>query len=450
MSIFSARGGDISMLNSRLHKKLGIEIDEYKVMRDLMKVQGARIHQRIFHLWARNSGRVINWAMEQMEKEGLPTYLVIPTRDEPTIIDQWPTPTSAPPGWKSEDEYTPEYPTCHRISDTEPNNRKWLTIIEKRARERGIKINYNTKAAQLVRDKQTGRVTGVIAQDKDKNYVQYNAAKNVVLASGDYSYNPDMVAKYFPNQGLKIGEIPTSMGEGHQMAMWIGAQMEKPPHAPLNDMAHALGTNAFLFVNRYGERFCDENLDSEAMARQKEEQHGCWVLFDASWPEDCPHFGLGFYRIPRATEKTHKVLKERIDKGSVVVGNTIEELAQKMKVPVDTLKKTIDRYNELVKAGKDWDFGKRPDRLTAIDTAPYYASWSANPDDPMIIFGGLVCNDHLQPVDVNGKVIPGLILAGNTVGGRFKQAYPISCPGISHGMAMTTGYLAGEFAASLT
>ena len=66
----------------------------------------------------------------------------------------------------------------------------------------------------------------------------------------------------------------------------------------------------------------------------------------------------------------------------------------------------------------------------------------------MLIFAGLVCNEHLQPLDAEGKIITGLYLAGNTVGGRFKLAYPLLCPGISHGMAMTTGYLAGEFAAN--
>ena len=154
--------------------------------------------------------------------------------------------------------------------------------------------------------------------------------KGIVLAKGDYSYNKDMIEKYFPGANLRQGLIPTSMGEGHQMAMWIGAQMEKTPHA------------------------------------------------------------------------------------------------------------------------RDLDFGKRPDRLTAVDTPPFYAHWNANPDNPMLIFGGLICNERLQPLDANGKAIPGLYLAGNTVGGCFKYAYPLLCPGISHGMAMTTGYLAGRFAFGLS
>ncbi len=447
---FNVRGGDITAINSRLHEQIGIKIDENKILRDLMKVQAARVHQRIFHLWARNSARVMNHMIDLLEKEGLKTYLVIPARDDPVVIDRWPNPSEMPPNWNPLDEYTVEYPTCHRLGSVHPDMRRCLSIVEEKILSHGAKIFYNTKAVRLTRDPQIGRVTSVIAEDREGNHNRYEALKGVILATGDYSYNREMVDRYFPGANLQLGLIPTSMGEGHQMAMGVGAVMEKTPHAPLNDISHALGTDAFLLVNRLGERFCDEDLDSEAMARQAEEQHGAWIVFDASWPEDLPKMGLGFLRVYKATEKTYKNLQDRIAKGTVVVADSIEALAEKMKVPVDTFRKTIDRYNELAEAGCDLDFGKRPDRLTAVDTPPFYAGWTPNPDYPMLIFGGLVCNEHLQPTDVDGKPIQGLYLAGNTVGGRFKLAYPLLCPGISHGMAMTTGYLAGEFAAKLT
>jgi fumarate reductase flavoprotein subunit len=448
----SARGGDNTALNSRLHEKLGIHIDVDKVMHDLMKVQGARIHQKIFRLWARNSGKVMNWILDMVAAEGLQSYLVIPTRTdkETVVIDRWPNPSRMPPGWSPLDEYTVEYPTCHRIGDIAANQRRWLSIIEKNSRGKGVKINYTMKAVRLTRDERTGQVKAVIAQDSDGKYIQYTATKGIILATGDYSNNPEMVARYFPGANLRTGLIPTSMGEGHQMAMWIGAVMEKTPHAPLNDVVHALGTDAFLFVNRDGERFCNEDLDSEGMARQAEEQNGCWMVVDASWPEDLPRMGLGFYRVFEATPTVLKEFQDKVAKGIVLEANSIEILAEKMKVPADAFRKTINRYNELVKGGRDLDFGKRPDRMTAVDTPPFYAHWTPNPDRPMLIFGGLLTNDHLQALDAAGKVIPGLYLAGNTVGGRFKQAYPLLCPGISHGTALTTGYLAGRFALGLT
>jgi fumarate reductase flavoprotein subunit len=118
-----------------------------------------------------------------------------------------------------------------------------------------------------------------------------------------------------------------------------------------------------------------------------------------------------------------------------------------MKVPVETFKATIARYNELVRLKKDLDFGKRPDRLTAVDKPPYYAGWTAKPAMSLVVLGGLLVNEELQAVDKDAQPIPGLYLAGNTVGRRFKSGYPVYCPGLSHSMAFTHGYLAGKFAA---
>jgi fumarate reductase flavoprotein subunit len=448
---FSARGGDNTAINSRIQEKLGIHLDANKIVHDLMRVQGGRLNQGILQLWVHNCGRVMNWILDQTEAEGLQSYLVIPDRtdQETFIIDRWPNPTGAPPDWNWLDEYAVEYPTCHRIGDRAANQRRWVSIIEKNSLAKGTKISYNTKAVRLVREG-NGRVSAVIAQDQNGNYAQYNAKKGVILSTGDYSYNPDMIAKYFPGTDLKLGDIPTSMGEGHQMGMWIGAVMENTPHAPLNDIAHALGTDAFLLVNQHGKRFCNEDLDSEARARQAEEQGGCWLVVDASWPEDLSRMGMGFLRVWKDTPAVRKEFQNRINSGNVLEAESIEALAGKMKVSGNALTLTVRRYNELVKGGRDLDFGKRPDRMTAVDRPPFYAQWIPRPNHPNLVFGGLVADDHLQALGRAGDVIPGLYLAGNTVGGRFKVAYPLLCPGISHSMAWTTGYMASKFALGQT
>ena len=113
------------------------------------------------------------------------------------------------------------------------------------------------------------------------------------------------------------------------MAMWIGAVMEKTPHAPLNDMTHALGTDAFLLVNRHGERFCNEELDTEAMARQAEEQNGCWLVVDATWPDDLPHMGLGFARYFEDIPEVRKRFQENVDEGIILEADSIKALAEK-------------------------------------------------------------------------------------------------------------------------
>ena len=117
-----------------------------------------------------------------------------------------------------------------------------------------------------------------------------------------------------------------------------------------------------------------------------------------------------------------------------------------MAVPAGALKATVARYNELARLGKDLDFGKRADRLTTIDRPPYYASKGFYL--LLAVMGGLNINTKLQALDKDWQAIPGLYLAGNTMGNRFSGDYPTMCPGLSHGMAIHFGRIAGLNAVS--
>jgi fumarate reductase flavoprotein subunit len=443
---FGARGGDNTAINSKLHKKLGIELDKDRIVRELMKWGGSRLDASLLYLWANNSGMVMDWLIDILEAEGLPTYLVVPDRRdaETAVIDSWPHPASLPPDWNYLDERVVENPTCHRPGKIGDNQAGWLGVVGKHALKIGVEIRYETKAKQLIRDGTNGRVTAVVAQNAD-GYMRLNATKAVVLCTGDYGANAEMVAKY---GNLLPGRLATSMGEGHQMAMWIGAVMENPPHCPMSHSWGTMGPDAFLCVSKFGKRFYSEDSDPEGIANQAYEQDGFWQVFDDSWPEDVPKMGAGFFKIFKATETVKKEFQAKVDRGAILKADTIDELATKMKVPVETFKGTIARYNELCYAGKDLDFGKRADRMTPVDKAPFYAGWSAKPTAALVVIGGLLTNEKLQPLDASGNVIPGLYLAGNTVGRRFKGGYPVICPGLSHGIAETHGYLAGKFAAA--
>jgi fumarate reductase flavoprotein subunit len=117
-----------------------------------------------------------------------------------------------------------------------------------------------------------------------------------------------------------------------------------------------------------------------------------------------------------------------------------------MDVPVKTFKATIERVNHLAKLGKDPDFGKRPDRLFTVEKPPFYAGLIEQ--HILVVLGGLNTNTNFQPLDKDRKVIPGLYLAGNTVGNRFAIDYPTMAAGLSHGFAWTTGRLTGLNAAA--
>jgi fumarate reductase flavoprotein subunit len=454
MAVVQGRGGDNTALNSKLHKKLGITIDKDRIIDALMRRGEGRLDQNLLNLWADNSGMVMDIIIDLLAAEKLPTYLVIPDRGDSdcAIIDKWPHPTGFPADWNYQTERNVEYPTCHRPGGRAESQRAWLEVIEKNVRKNGAEFHYNLKAAQLVREGDKGRVAGVIAQGKDGGYLRFDARKAVILCTGDYGFNREMMAKYCPQMPLPC-MVSTSMGEGHQMAMWVGAVMENPPHAPMSHTFHVMGTDAFLQVNRFGKRFYNEDSDTESMANQAYEQGGVWVVFDDSWEEDVKHMGPGFKRVFRVDDKIRQEFQDIAAGKSggpfgrkILKADTIEELATKMQVPVGTFKATIARYNALAKGKKDLDYGKRADRLTAIDKPPYYAEWTAKPTMSLVVMGGLLVNERLQAVDKDGQPIPGLYLGGNTVGRRFKSGYPLICPGISHSMALTHGYLAGKFA----
>ena len=458
-------GGDSSAIGSRLQKQLGIEVDKDEVVLQLMKYGANRPDQRIIRLWAENSGAIMDWLLDMLDDAGIEVSMF-----------QWPRPA----GFDSRTEYYPEYPTCHYWHTNRPyeglaksvkdnvaksgtgfflNQGLMLKCLEGNFLKSGGDLRYQTRAIQLVR-KGKGRVTGVIARDKDGDYIRFNARRAVVLCTGDYGNNPEMMQKYCPmaadiaadkkrneymlyTKDLREAKEPLNVGDGHQMAMWIGAVMEPAPHAPMSHTLGILGTDSFLHVNIKGERYENEDVPARSLTNSLDLQPEgkAWQVFDSKWEEEIPRMGVGLGKVYEVTDTARLVVAS-----NALKADTIEELAVKMKVPSDAFRTTVDRYNELARLGKDLDFGKRADRLTTIDKPPYYAGRMTQ--HFLVVLGGLNTNTRLQPLDADWAVIPGLYLAGNTVGRFFAVDYPTMCPGLSHGMAWTTGRLAGLNAAA--
>ncbi len=439
-------GGLIAAIDSRLQKKLGIKVDKDEVVLELMKWGGNKPDQRLLRLWADHSSAVMDWLIDMTDAEGIQT-----------IMYQWPRPA----GFDSKKEYYPDFPVGHWHTDGTNktlDHSLALNCAQKRALELGVDIRYRTRAARLIRQG-NGRVTGVIARNPEGKYLQFDARKAVVLCTGDYGNNPAMMQKYCPtaaevarknniymvrNENLRLAPEPLNVGDGHLMAMWVGAVMEPGPHAP---MSHATvgpsGANAFLRVNIDGERYENEDVPGQSSANSLVRQPGkrVWQVFDSKWEAELAKMGVGLGTFSKANDMIRTQVEEM-----TVKADTIEKLARKMEVPVDTFKATIDRYNELAGMGKDLDYGKRPDRITTVDKPPFYAGIIEQ--HILVVLGGLNTNAKLQPLDVDRNIIPGLYLAGNTVGNRFAVDYPTMCAGLSHGMAWTTGRLAGLSAAA--
>ena len=348
--------------------------------------------------------------------------------------------------------YYPEYKTVHMFGAMDQTI--LAGMLETAGKDKGVDFHYSTPAAQLVREG-NNRVTGVIAKNADGNYVQFNASKAVVLATGDYGHNDEMIQRYCPKAAIIDTNVYTpavNTGDGHMMGMWIGAAMQDDePHTP---MIHNLGGapfsgDPFLRINTLGLRYENEDVPIPYMANsiQLQPDHKTWTIYDSTFADDLPKMGTGFSRVTAMSDATQTSIDNAVKAGKTLFqADTLEELAQKINVPVDAFKATVARYNELAQKGSDDDFGKDPEMMTLIDTGPFYAAY--NPLALLVVLGGLKVNTDLQVLDSEGTVIPGLYASGNVTGGMFSNDYPVIVPGLSHSRAWTFGRIAGQKAAA--
>ena len=193
--------------------------------------------------------------------------------------------------------------------------------------------------------------------------------------------------------------------------------------------ASKLTTNKQLGVNAKGERFASEAA----------------VYFDALGSDMIQDGNAPFYYIYDSSDaEIAKILEQGATAGAVVKADTIEALAEGMKVDAATLKATYDRYQEQVAAGKDEDFGKAAENLTSLETAPYYA----------VVFypttfgsqGGVLTSETGQVLNQAKEAIPGLYAAGEMSNRYFyNENYVLAA---SLGLYATTGRIAGAAAAA--
>ncbi len=433
---YNVRGLHNAAIASRLQKEAGIEIDRDQVISTIMEFGAYRSDQRLVRLWADNCDKVMDWLLDMAEKAKVQVVL---------------DPSTKP--W-----YFPNYPVIHVFM---PERQKTLAeMLLNNGRELGVDFRFETPAVRLIREGK-GRVAGVIAQTKQGDYAKINVNKAVVLCSGDYGGDRQMVDEYCWKAlgGLNCAyEGGLNTGDGHKMGLWIGAAIDDAPHCPLIfDFAvwskgglFNLARQPWLYVDLNGERFMNEDLPWGYECAQIMQQPGevAWSVWDAKYDEEWPKMksqcckNMG----PPTYLWDPKQLDAAMKEGNVLTAQTIEELARKMEAPVETLKLTVARYNEMAQNGKDLDFGKHPDRLTTIEKPPFYAcKMEAR---YMVILSGLKVNTKLQVLDTERNVIPGLYAAGNVSGSFFGNMYPTTVPGLTHSRAWTFGRLAGLNAAS--
>jgi fumarate reductase flavoprotein subunit len=435
---------------------------------------GYRADQRIWKYWADHSGVAFDWLMELApEADVIPENAL--SYDESKITVQ-PLHFPEPPGYNPAEEFSPSFPTVMCFI---PDQGKILARVYQRCLDKGCKFLFSTWGRQLIRPDNKGRVLGVICQDAKEAYTKILARKGVILTTGDYGSNRQMVSYYTPwaagfmsfwgHRDAK-GQ-PTNTGDGQRMGVWIGAKMEDGPHAPMtHSMGGALGVDAFFLCNVEGKRFVNEDVGGQQLGSAvcRQANSTVWQIFDDKWPEQigkmgCSHGSVNYcvepdknpnlrgamMTIGRSAYTTREAV--RTSRG-IVIADNLKDLVGKLGLEAtaqETLLKSIDRYNGLCRKGVDEDFGKTPKRLFPVSTPPFYAS-RIMPGGMLVLMGGLTCNPETGNVlDKSYGGIEGLYAAGNAMGGRFLLDYPVVTAGASHGFALTYGRLVGMTAASL-
>lgn len=278
-----------------------------------------------------------------------------------------------------------------------------------------IEVHLCTSATELI--EKDGAVVGLKAQADDG--VSYNimSKKGVVLATGGFSGNPDMLREYNTMWPFKEGtDIPTTNTNGHtgdgiRMAQALGAQtllMDDMMPFPMADCKNSTDETTVgddmdcIIVNSDGVRFMDEIQDRYTMTAHIMEQPGemMYMITDA---DTCLTQG--------EVSRYGRNLQNLIDQGQLYVADSIEELATMIGCDPSTLADSIARYNEFAKNGLDEDFGRTLfSDHSAIVTPPFYASprtWAMH-----ITGGGLAFDDEFRVLDESDKPIPGLYSVG--------------------------------------
>ena len=285
-----------------------------------------------------------------------------------------------------------------------------VPILEKNLQDRNVQFLFDTTANEIIM--KDGKAVGIKATGKDGHKVTINA-KSVVIATGGFGANAEMVEKYKPElKGFATTNAEGAQGQGIDMATAVGAatvdmdqiQIHPTVHIDEDGNAHLItegvrGDGAIL-VNKEGKRFFDEvqTRDKVSAAEIQQTDGEAWLILDQKMVD-----GAAVYQ-------------GYVNSGYAKTGKTIEELAKNINVDPATLAETMKNWAEIYANKVDPEFGRTSfSAENALDQAPYYAILVK----PGIhhTMGGLKINTNTEVLNEKGEVISGLFAAGEVTGG---------------------------------
>ena len=432
----------MGVVGGKVMAEAGNEVDKAEMMDRMRHAAYYRVPIDPIKLWADRSGEAADWLQEKFDEgeAGIHEYykannanahnFEVPQTELEFKCDKWSETTTKNAGGAG----------IYIVADL-------ANTLSKRS---NADLRYNTAAVQLERNAD-GRVTGAICKDAD-GYFRVNASKGVVLATGGFDANPAMLkawcraediaacASWCPNEG--------TTGDGQLMGLAVGGQMDPLPAAIMNfdfgspDSFYAsnLGITALvsqgIMINEQGRRFCSEGLPFQARSNAITAQ---------------AHYGTKTFRVASTTQlgKNAATILEKlqpyIEKDWAHEASSLDELAEWMDVPAETLKAEVAQFNTYVDNKKDEMFNRPMAKATKVEGEKYYAI--KHQSSILATVSGLVVDYHCRVLDYDNEPIEGLFAAGGASGGFFSGNYPRHIFGPSVGRCVTFGYVSGQTAA---
>jgi fumarate reductase flavoprotein subunit len=421
---------------SPAQRRLSIDTPKDELFRMAMDYAHWKINPRIFRTFLDKSGDTIKW----LEYKGI-RFDNIPPLYPGHVIRTWHSTVKENVG-----------PVI-------------LKALRKSCEQLGVKMLFHCSARKII----TGDngVTGLLAES-GKRDIEIKTG-SVIVATGGYGGNPDMLRKYRPAYSEKMiySGLPHLMGEGLTMAEEAGAATEGlgtlvlhthiyPGPSNINGMTQEPAT---LWVNKRGERFTDEIITFQPTECgniiDRQPDKCVYTVFDEAVMRKVMADGLlkGDVGGKPGTAGTIPVnldeeLAEEADKGDVKITDSWGDMAAWMEVPEEVLKNTVEEYNSFCDHGYDRLFNKDRRYLKALRTPPYYAIKGHLCF--LTTVGGIRINQNMETLDGEDKPIPGLYAGGDISGGWESDTYCILLSGTTSGFAINSGRIAGENAAEYT
>ena len=337
----------------------------------------------------------------------------------------------------------------------------------------GAEVRYSTKGVELILNDE-GAVAGIYAQAAGSDgYIKINASKGTVVCTGGYARNEDMLKALQPQTLNKYSlsiAIDGTTGDGIKSCLWAGARMDEVHTAMVFDRVAVkpdefggaqttgslfwMGSNPWLKVNLNGERFANESgpYDYILNAALTQPNHTVVDIWDSDYETYLEQFDIhGCARVypfengapTNMTLETVKGINEGLlADGYIVKADTIEELAKGLGLPVENLKKTVDRQNENYDNQVDPDFGKEAFRLSPVRKAPFYGVRTSG--YMLCTLDGITINENFQAVNEEGEAIEGLYVTGVDSGSYYAHTYPNMSTGNCCGRSVTFARMIGK------